>query len=70
MDNEKPPLGVKPSWIAIPQRIKELAEAIIRYKNDTSGELLDEWAYEIAQLSKINANMAKFRKDNDRKFQL
>ena len=68
MSETKPPLGVKPSWIAIPQRIRELAEAIVRCANDTSGEKLDEWAYEIALLSKVQANMSKFRKDNNRPF--
>ena len=64
----KPPLGAKPSWIAIPERIQDLAEAIIRCKNDTSGEMLDEWAYEIALLSRANAKMAKFREVNQRQF--
>ena len=27
----KPPLGVSPSWIAIPDRIKGLSDAISRY---------------------------------------
>ena len=64
MESKKPPLGVRPSYIAIPYRIQELSEAIIRHKYDTSGKLLDEWAYEIAQLSKVEANMENYRKDN------
>ena len=64
----KPPLGAKPSWIAIPERIQDLAEAIVRCKNDTSGELLDEWAYEIALLSRVNAKMSIFREVNQRQF--
>ena len=28
---EKPPIGVRPSWYAIPARIKELADGISRY---------------------------------------
>lgn len=68
MSETKPPLGVKPSWIAVPQRITALAEAIIRYANDTSGEKIDEWAYEIALLSKVSEGMSKFRKDRNRPF--
>ena len=59
----KPQLGVKPSWVAIPDRIKELAEAIIRCRNDTDGEILAEWAYEIMLLSNVSAVMSEFRKE-------
>jgi len=66
MAEVKPPLGVKPYYIAIPERIGDLAQAIDRCRNDTSGELLDEWSYEIALLSKVMAKMSNFRKDNNR----
>ena len=37
MDNiKKPPLGVAPYWVPIEERIKELAEGIIRYNNENS----------------------------------
>ena len=37
MDNiKKPPLGVAPYWVPIAERIKELAEEIIRYNNENS----------------------------------
>lgn len=59
-----PPLGAKPYYIAIPGRIKELAEAILRCRNDMSGELLDKWAFEIAVLSKAQAEMSKYVKED------
>lgn len=62
----KPPLGVEPYYIAIPTRIRDLAKAIERCRNDTSGELLDEWGYEIALLSRVMERMHNFRKENNR----
>ena len=51
---DKPPIGVRPSWFALPHRIKELADAISRYTEHkrmcTSKEatqLIREWATEI-----------------------
>lgn len=64
MDDLKPPLGVAPYWIAIPARIKDLAEAIIRCSNDTGGKQLGLWAYEIKVLSEANAKITNYRKDN------
>ena len=50
--DERPPLGVSPYYIAIPNRIKELSEAIIRNRNDTNGKI-KEWAKEIVLLSDV-----------------
>ena len=41
---EKPPMGVKPFFIAIPERIRELAEAISR---NPESEKVGQWALEI-----------------------
>ena len=49
---DRPPLGVMPYYIALPARIKELAEAIIRCANDTSG-VCKQWAEEIIELSAV-----------------
>jgi len=66
LENEsKPLLGARPACVAIPDRINELAEAIIRCRNDTSGELLNMWAYEIILLSKVQSKMAAFGNNND-----
>jgi len=48
----QPPLGAKPYYVAIPDRITDLAEAIIRNANDTSGKC-KEWANEIILLSDV-----------------
>lgn len=49
---EKPPLGVRPVWIAVWQRIGELAEGIIRqYESaERKADLCKEWASEIILL--------------------
>ncbi len=58
---EKPPFGVKPYYISIPARIKELAEAIIRCANDTSGICIG-WAEEIICHSKTLEEMSRRKK--------
>ena len=47
--NERPPLGVKPYYIAASERIEALAGAIERYAEnvDTEYEKIMEWAEEI-----------------------
>ena len=55
---DKPPLGVKPYFIALPNRIKELAEAILRNANDTSG-VCKKWAEEIIELSAALERLSK-----------
>lgn len=47
--NERPPLGVKPYYIAASERIEALAGAIERYAEnvDTEYETIMEWAEEI-----------------------
>jgi hypothetical protein len=55
---EKPPIGARPSWFVIPNRNKELAEAILRYidfdieHNSTRNakedlELIIKWSTEL-----------------------
>lgn len=55
---DKPPLGAKPYYIVLPGRIKELAEAILRNANDTSG-VCKQWAEEIIELSTALENMSR-----------
>ena len=52
---EKPPLGVRPAWIAAWQRIGELAEGIIRQyeSSDRKAELCEKWAEEIIMQCEI-----------------
>ena len=45
MNCEKPPIGVKPYYIQAEDRIREIAEAIIRNPNC---DRVKEWAVEIA----------------------
>lgn len=47
--NERPPLGVKPYYIAASERIEALAGAIERYAEnvDTEYEKISQWAEEI-----------------------
>jgi hypothetical protein len=47
--NERPPLGVKPYYIAASERIEALAGAIERYAEnvDTEYEKIMEWTEEI-----------------------
>ena len=46
---EKPPIGTAPNWIAIPQRIIDLAKAITRNAGDyrMNTDEIREWAQEI-----------------------
>ena len=55
---QKPPLGVKPSWMVAWQRIGELADAIERQYESSNGnyKLVEKWAQEIGwQCSIIEA---------------
>ena len=52
MGEERPALGIKPYYVAIPNRITDLAKAIIRNANETSGKC-KEWATEIVLLSDV-----------------
>ena len=65
---DKPPLGVKPHWIAYRDRIDELNQAISRYlqqiptlQNITVKcayyRQISQWAKEIEQLSKLEAEL-------------
>lgn len=52
--HKKPPIGAKPAKIYIPERIKELAEAIVRFteherigKDKEVSKLIMEWSTEI-----------------------
>ncbi len=61
--NEKPALGIRPYFLAIPGRIKELAEAISRNATDTNG-LCIKWAEEIICHSKTLEEMSRRKKRN------
>lgn len=47
--NERPPLGVKPYYLAASDRIEDLADAIKRYAPncDVEYEKISQWAEEI-----------------------
>ena len=46
--NCKPPIGVKPFWAAAEERIKDLAEAILRYADDSHNyDMIKKWSNEI-----------------------
>ncbi len=52
----RPPLGIKPQYMWLDERIKELARAIGRYaETDTTDaeQLIEEWAKEIVRLRKL-----------------
>ena len=58
LDEPAPPLlGVKPYWIAIPQRIAELADAIERNAAKPNPERIDEWTMEISILTEVMKTM-------------
>lgn len=48
---EKPPLGLRPRWIATGQRAEEIVAAITRY-NDAKKEVPKEWREELAELNR------------------
>ncbi len=50
-----PPLGVRPYWTVIPERIDNLAEAIKKYSGTKDTEKVALWAKEIAYLAKLKA---------------
>lgn len=52
---DKPPLGIKPAWLAAQCRIQELSEAIIRQIEDIkpNTDLIRKWAYEIISQSDL-----------------
>jgi len=50
----EPPIGVKPAWFVIPERIKELSDAISRYSEHDNimsdkqvCETMKKWSIEI-----------------------
>jgi len=51
---EKPPMGVKPFFIAIPERIRDLAEAISR---NPESEKVGQWALEIGMHASTLSSM-------------
>ena len=61
MSNEKPPLGVKPSWMCAWQRIGDLCEAIVRQyeSHDGNAHLCKQWAREIVMQCEIIEEMRK-----------
>jgi len=61
---EKPPLGVRPAWVAAWQRIGELAEGIVRQYESNNGDvdLVQLWSKEIDVQCRI-INVAKCNKD-------
>lgn len=57
----KPPIGVEPHWIAIPQRIKALSGAIERHvqENEVSPEYkqIAIWAEEMKMLAQLEIRL-------------
>ena len=57
---------LQPSWKVLSARIRDLADAIHLCSDDRSGEILDEWAYEIMLLSRVQRDLRDFRVHNRR----
>ena len=59
----KPPLGLRPRWLAEEQRMQEIAEAIFRYSNHNL-PVPAHWSEELARLT-INAPVRDAWKHHD-----
>ena len=58
----KPPLGLRPEWIANEDRAKEIIEAVTRYIN-SSNIIPAEWMSELQNcIRKVNKNRADKKK--------
>lgn len=57
-DEEKPPKGIEPYWVVIPERIDNLAETIKRYSGRKDGKV-ETWAAEIVALRKVQELLDK-----------
>ena len=60
---EKPVIGVKPYFIAIPERIMDLSYAIAAHSDCKTG-IVETWAKEILLLSKLLRDMDKEERPN------
>lgn len=56
---DKPPIGVKPWWIAIPERIAALSSAIERTSADPCKAKVEEWTMEINLLTLLMQKMRR-----------
>lgn len=68
---ERPPLGAAPYYVRIPQRNKELAEAILRQSECSTGEMSAEliliWAKEIERNCRTIISLERTRKNIKKK---
>ena len=71
--SKKPPIGAAPSWYVIPNRIKELSEAIARYtEHERMGidlevtSIIKQWATEINYLCDALDEIQKIKKESDK----
>lgn len=71
--SKKPPIGASPSWYVIPNRIKELSEAIARYtEHERMGRdlevtsIIKQWATEINYLCDALDEIQKIKKESDK----
>lgn len=58
----KPPLGARPYWVVVPERLANLCEAI---KNGTEYDKMEEWAWELLWQIRM-ARFLRERKQNDK----
>lgn len=55
---QRPPLGCKPYYIAIPERIRQLSESITAHAGAKTG-IVEMWAKEIRLLSNVLREMER-----------
>lgn len=62
---DKPPLGVKPYWIAIPERIADLSDAIKRQSATGDRDTIYKLSFEINVWVQVMQMLEKELKSND-----
>lgn len=56
---EKPPLGARPYWVVIPERMANLCEAI---KDGQDYEYIELWSKELVMLAEMKRELDECRK--------
>lgn len=63
-ENRKPPLGCRPYYVAISERIRELSEAIGRYSSESGKSMqIQLWTEEIYMLNEIERRLRHREKE-------
>lgn len=62
---EKPPLGLRPRWIVVEQRINEIKQALHNYLDTPKYPIPHEWIEEYNQLVTNTTNMKKVTVDDN-----